>query len=253
LSEKKFTVVTGNIDDAISGNYNVNIKEVLDEGWELTRNSKLPLLQALVLIFLIALFLVTVVTELMGADFSPMENPQDNLILNLVVTAVVSPLVAGMMMMGVKNAVGLDCKVTDVFGYLSRSALIALASLIISSLSNLGLALFVVPGIYLMVAMSFTYLLMIDKKLMPFQAILISIKAVTRQWFSFFAIYAFFLLLLGMSIMTFGLALIWVAPFFYNTKGVLYRRVFGVDSFDTNRATKSPSPDNDNQRQSFGA
>ena len=123
----------GSLKDALEGTYEMDIKSILKEAWEITRTTKQPLLQALLIIFLIAFLIVTLIGLIMGSDFQPMENPEHNLVINIVTTVLVSPLVAGLMMMGIRHAIGEMCQVSDVFAYLTRSAMIAIASLLVTA------------------------------------------------------------------------------------------------------------------------
>jgi hypothetical protein len=42
--------------------------------------------------------------------------------------------------------------------------------------------------------------------------------------------YLFFTVLFLVGAMTFGIAYIWIIPFYFNAKGVLYRQLFGIDN-----------------------
>jgi membrane-anchored glycerophosphoryl diester phosphodiesterase (GDPDase) len=106
------------------------------------------------------------------------------------------------------------------------------------------MSLFYLPGIYLAVALSLTLPLVVEKKLSPIKAIVLSLQVTRFQWFKLLAIYTFLFLALFLSIlplviiantqfsvigvMFFLIALTFLAPLFYNVKGILYREIFGM-------------------------
>ena len=248
MPEKNNSPDSNKIAMALSGNYQLDIRQVLEDAWKLTRTTKQPILQALLLMFAVALIVVMATTQLMVDSSYSLETSEGQLILNLAVSLVIAPLEAGLMVMGVKHALGHQTKVTDVFDHMAQAAVLILATLVTALLANVGLSLFILPGIFLLVAMSFTILLIADKKMAIGQAVVCSIKVVSYKWLHFFAIYLFFFLLLGIVVMTFGIALIWVAPFYYNAKGVLYNQIFGSE--EANFAANNNQVDN---HESFDA
>jgi uncharacterized membrane protein len=106
----------------------------------------------------------------------------------------------------------------------------------------LGFALFLVPGIYLGLATGFSMMLYVEKQLPPSQAIMQSIRVFNRYWIqlSLFYMAAFVLFIIGMF--TFGLAYIWIIPFYFNFKGILYRELFGIK-------VKQPNVEVGNEKQ----
>jgi hypothetical protein len=100
------------------------------------------------------------------------------------------------------------------------------------------------PGIYLAVALSLALPLVVEKKLSPIKAIIISVQVTRFQWFKLFTIYTLLIVALFLSllplvilaetqlnivgIMFFLFALTFIAPLFYNVKGILYREIFGM-------------------------
>ena len=108
----------------------------------------------------------------------------------------------------------------------------------------MGLALFYIPGIFLAVALSLVLPLVVEKQMSPLKAITVSIQATRFQWFKIFSIY----LILALAVMVAALpvaaagaselgfvaiafflfCLAYLAPLFYNVKGILYREIFGL-------------------------
>ena len=119
----------------------------------------------------------------------------------------------------------------------------ALTALFSYTITDLGLKLFVIPGVFFAVTLSLAIPLVIEKQMSPFSALALSIKALARkQWFNVFSIYLFLITLLFLSMLPllipeipspisavfFLFATFWLAPLFINTKGILYREIFGV-------------------------
>ena len=150
----------------------------------------------------------------------------------------------GVEMMGVFHSVGLKTKPKLVFGFLKRGSWVAVCALLTSTLVTIGLTLFYLPGIFLAVALSLALPLVVEKQLSPMKAITICIQATRFQWFKLFSIYLVLVLAviisalplaaagaseLGFIAMAFFIfCLTFIAPMFYNVKGILYREIFGL-------------------------
>jgi amino acid transporter len=157
---------------------------------------------------------------------------------------VIYPFLVGVEMMGVFHAVGLKTNSKLIFAFLKRGSWVAVCALLTSVLITLGMSLFVFPGIYLAVALSLVLPLVVDKKLSPIKAITLSLQVTRFQWFKLLAIYSLLFLTLFLSliplailaktqfsvigVMLFLVALTFIAPLFYNVKGILYREIFGM-------------------------
>ena len=131
-----------------------------------------------------------------------------------------------------------------IFGFLKRGSWVAVSALLTSTLVTMGLALFYLPGIFLAVALSLVLPLVVEKQMSPLKAITVSIQATRFQWFKIFAIYLILTLAVLVSalpvaaagaselgfiaIAFFLFCLAYLAPLFYNVKGILYREIFGL-------------------------
>jgi uncharacterized membrane protein len=140
-----------------------------------------------------------------------------------------APLFAGLYMLGVCAARGESIRMVGLLAYLPYSLAILLSFVIITLLTQLGFALLILPGLYVFVACKFTFPLIIDRGLSPIQAIKVSILCVSRYWVQFTVLYLIFVLLMLLSVMTFFIGFIWVAPMYYQVKGILYRDLFDTD------------------------
>jgi hypothetical protein len=109
---------------------------------------------------------------------------------------------------------------------------------------TIGLTLFYLPGIFLAVALSLALPLVVEKQMSPLKAISVSLRATRFQWFKIFSLYVTLALAtvvcalpiaaaggseLGfIAIALFLFCLAYIAPMFYNVKGILYREIFGL-------------------------
>ena len=142
---------------------------------------------------------------------------------------VFSPLEIAITMFGVKLARGQQIKLGDVFSYLPKAAFIILLTILSTALIQIGFYL-IVPGIFLIVALSMAPLLVCDKHYSIFKAMIESVKLVSKYWFSCTAIYLLLIGLILLSFLTMGLALIITAPLYVCVKGLMYNIIFSNDA-----------------------
>jgi uncharacterized membrane protein len=90
----------------------------------------------------------------------------------------------------------------------------------------LGFVLLVIPGIYLAISYAFVYPLVVDKNLGAWEAMELSRKTVTKQWFKFFGLAVVSAVLIILSAIPLGVGLIWSLPTVYIAYGLLYHHIF---------------------------
>lgn len=244
MEEKKLVQIGGSIEKSLQGQYSIDVSSVLKEAWQLTLSSRisinLGLLFTLVLCVIVSFFL----SSMMGGIEHVINDPQASTLLNIVVTMAIYPFLVGVEMMGVFHAIGLKTNSKLIFAFLKRGSWVAVCALLTSVLVTLGMSLFFLPGIYLGVALSLALPLVVDKKLSPLKAITLSLQVTRFQWFKLFAIYMLLILALFVSLIPllilaktqlsvvgvvfFLFSLTFLAPLFYNVKGILYREIFGM-------------------------
>jgi len=249
---EKITIVQvgGNIESALKGDYQIDVKTILTEAWEQTLKSRLAINLGLLFSLLLGMVVSFIVSNYLGGIEVVIADPKASMILNLIVTVAVWPFVGGIEMMGVQHAIGMQTHAKMIFSFLSRASWVVLCALFTSILISIGFQLFVLPGIFLAVTLSLTIPLVIEKKMTPMKAIILSIQTLR---FKFFAIlYLYFILLLSLVVLFMPLAFLlessfaplgvmilligvsFLAPLFYNVKGILYREIFGI-SLATNK------------------
>jgi hypothetical protein len=244
VEERSVLQVGGSLEKAVKGEYSIDVKAVLNEAWTNTSKSRIAINVGLLFTLSIGVVITLVVSQYLGGIEVVFEDQQSSAILNILVTLVVYPFLVGVEMMGVFHAVGLKTNAKLVFAFLKRGSWVAICALLTSTLVTMGITLFVVPGIYLAVALSLVLPLVVEKRLSPLKAISLSLQATRFQWFNLFVVYLvmFFLLIaaclpvLLLANTTLSLiggvmtlfALTYIAPLFYNMKGILYREIFGM-------------------------
>ncbi|OUR62249.1 hypothetical protein A9Q74_06545 [Colwellia sp. 39_35_sub15_T18] len=246
MSEKISIIqVGGSVERALQGDYQINVKAILTEAWQLTLKSRLAINVGLLFAILLGMSVSFIVSDYFGGIETVLEDPQASMLLNIVVTIAVWPFIAGVEMMGVLHAVGMKTHPKMTFAFLQRASWVVLCALFTSVLISLGFQLLILPGIFLAITLSLTIPLVIEKKMTPMKAIILSIQALRFKFMPLFVIY--FILLLSLIMLFFPLALLlestlapigfmififgisYLAPLFYNTKGILYREIFGIN------------------------
>ena len=229
MSESSPNSTGGSIQRAINGESVVEIKVAIEEAWQLTKNTKASILQGV--FFTISL---TILVILLLQGWLQIENWEHapvsvRLGLNLLITVISAPLITALMLMGMAHSIGRSANFIPLAKRLAGSMLLVLAAVMITALVNVGMTLLLLPGVYLAMATGFSLPLLVEKKLTPSKSILFSLKAFNIYWRPLIVFYLFFTFLFLVGAMTFGIAYIWIIPLYFNTKGVLYRQLFGID------------------------
>lgn len=243
---EKITIVQvgGSVERALKGDYQIDVKAILTESWQQTLKSRMAINLGLLFSLLLGMLVSFVASSYLGGIENVLADPQAGMLLNVVVTVAIWPFMAGVEMMGVQHAVGLKTNAKMTFAFLNRASWVVLCALFTSVLISIGFQLFVLPGIFLAVTLSLTVPLVIEKKMMPMKAIILSIQALRFKFFPLLSLYSLLLasvivltlpimLLLESSIAPLGVVIFligmtFLAPLFYNVKGIIYREIFGI-------------------------
>ena len=228
MKQDDFHNIGGSLEQSLEGKTKIDLKALGQEAWSLTQTAKGPLLQGAIIILLLGLILISGLQHLFAIEDWTVASPRARLILQVCLTVLTAPFVAAMLMIGISHSVGEKPALSLVVTKVINSAVVILLALLVSVLIDLGFALFLLPGIYLGLATGFSMMLYIEKRVAPSQAILQSIKVFNRYWLPLTVFYLVVFLLFFLGMFTFGLAYIWIIPFYFNFKGVLYRELFGI-------------------------
>ena len=134
---------------------------------------------------------------------------------------------SGLFTIGVRRAAAQPFSWRLVFSGFSRLVPITVAGFLMLLLITCGLFLFILPGVYLAVGYSLTLPLLVDKGVGPWQAMEMSRRAVQRKWWRIFTAYLLMYLVSVLSMIPFGIGMIWTVPMFFTLTGVTYRLLFG--------------------------
>jgi len=257
VEEKKLVQIGGSIEKSLQGQYTIDVSSVLKEAWQLTLSSRIAINLGLLFTLVLGVVVSFLISNTMGGIEQVIKDPQSTTMLNIVVTMVIYPFLVGVEMMGVFHAVGIKTQSKLIFAFLKRGSWVTVCALLTSVLVTLGMSFFILPGIYLAVALSLVLPLVVEKKLSPLKAITLSLQVTRFQWFKLLAIYTLLFVALFFSliplvilaktqlsvigVVIFLFSLTFLAPLFYNVKGILYREIFGMQLFKTDAAQNETS------------
>ncbi len=209
--------------------YDFSIIGVLKEGFYRSNGVKLIFVGAIIIFIAISIF----VAGLLDFIF-----PQGDSNLNIYAVSFLKmiftlPILVGVMMLGVKRARDKDLDIPSIFNYYTIAMPIIFAYIIVTLITTIGFLLLILPGIYLSVSYSFTYMLIVDKGLGIWEAMELSRKTITLRWFKFFVLALLCGVIIILSAIPLGVGLIWTLPMIYITYGLLYHRLF--DDYENKR------------------
>ena len=248
--------VGGDLESAVKGEYTIDISAVLKEAWKKTQQSRMAINSGLLFVFSLGVLVSYFVSEYFGGIEQAMQKPQTLLLIQTLVSLVIWPFLAGVEMMGVFHAVGLKTETNLIFSFLKRASMVVVCGLFTSVLVSVGIQLFILPGIFLAVIFSLTIPLVVEKRLSPIKAMIISVQSLRFQWLKLFLVYFILTVILAISllpliilgnsnlviigIVLFFFCLSYLAPLFYNVKGILYREIFGLKLQNTDQSLSKP-------------
>jgi len=223
----------GNIDDAVAGNFEVNMLETLGEAWRGLKGFKLKCLVALLLytvIFIVAMIVFGVVVNLIqatGADQSVAAIL--SIVFQLVVTVMALPMSLAVLIMAMRHANNKSVSAGEIFKHYGVVGGLFLAYLMLTIFIMVGFILLVIPGIYLMIAYVFAMPLIVEKKMGAWRALETSRRASTRVWFRLFGLMMLISLINMLGMIT-VIGWIWTVPWTILAISMVYQKMFGVEA-----------------------
>ena len=225
--------VGGNIDDAIAGNFEINMLETLGEAWRRMKGFKLKCHIAFALYFLVFVGVVIALSLIVGgiayAGIDPNSIQFLSIAFQVVVTAVSLPMSIAIMIMGIRHAEGKSVSAGEIFRHFGTMFNLLLAYVIMMIMIIIGLVLLVIPGIYLGYAYMFAMPLIVEKKMGAWHALETSRKAVTKVWFRFFGFVWLLILINIVAAIPLGLGWIWTLPWSVLAFAMVYIKMFGAE------------------------
>jgi uncharacterized membrane protein len=222
----------GSLEKGMNGDYPFVFSELLREAWAKTDGNKMVLNVAGSICFIVALVFGAISGALQYQDMAGTQSLGLSLLdvaVTLVYYAIAGCTGAGLFVIGTKLAMERSAKPGEVFRYISRAGIVLVTYILMIILVTLGLLLLILPGIYLAVGYIMALTLVVEKDLSPWQALEASRKAIHHQWFGVFGLMLVMSMITVLSLLTFGIALIWFYPMFILCFGILYRDMFGLE------------------------
>ena len=198
-------------------NYTYSIIDIIKEGFVLSYGAKMTFNVALSLFFILAVGISVIILLAVPSLVN---------FLNVIVTMILLPISVSVVLLGINRARGLEITVSQIFNYFGDMPSLVGAYLLVTIFTMLGFMALILPGIYLAVSYSFTLPLIADKKLGVWEAMELSRKTITKQWFRFFGLGLLAGLVIVISAIPLGIGLIWSIPALYLTYGLIYHRLF---------------------------
>jgi hypothetical protein len=214
------------LQDAVAGRYHFTIGEVMGEAWQLVKGMKASFWGAAVVVGVIYLAFDAIVGLIVGMFFTGPPNAFVKQVFRGVVGVLMTPFTMGLQMMCVRRAMGIPVSFGTAFSYFPRAGTALAGALLVLFLTYLGMALLIIPGVYLFIAYMLTTPLICEAELSAWTAMETSRKAITHRWWRVLGLSLVVGLLAGLSALALLIPLIWTIPWALMTTAVLYRRIF---------------------------
>ncbi len=203
------------IDSILRRDYTVKIGTYISEGWELFKKNAGGFVGFTVVVILINLALGKV-----QESAAPLGS-----LLSLLISG---PLNAGAFIVAFKLLRNRQTAFGDFFKGFNNYLPLFLVSLVSGIFIFLGCLLLVIPGIYLAVAYLFAMPLVIDKKMNFWDAMEVSRKVITKNWFAFFGFVLVIVLINIAGVIPLGLGLLVTIPLSTCAIAAAYADVIGL-------------------------
>jgi hypothetical protein len=232
-SPPKPTPLSDNSFSGFDGNYSFEIKAILKRAYTLSSQNNWTLVLGLASIWAATFTIYLVYLNVFDIeDISLLVTPEtpltptQQLIIELSMAFVLAPLWTGLTMLAINTQRQISQPVVSIFQYFKLLPALALASICVDIMFKFGFALLIIPGFYIFVATTFTLPLVADKNMGPIKAIICSVKMSNLYIGKMIQLYLLFLVMLVAVFISFGFAYLWVGPFYFNVKAVLYQDLF---------------------------
>ncbi|WP_167386721.1 hypothetical protein [Aeromonas cavernicola] len=226
--------IGGSLEQTLNQGYRLDLKGIIKEGWQQTRRSGFGLLLAIAGVMAIWFLLINLLLQ------PYLDDTHVNVakVLGLLITVIMAPMTSALDMLGLQQSVGVRARASQVFDFFRHFVRLGSLSLLGSLLTSLFGPLFdlfglppmlaLIPSALIGMGLLFTVPLVLERGLTPPQAIVVSLKICLRGLPSIVLFHGVMAVLLFIALIPMGLGLIWLAPLYFNSKGILYRDLCGV-------------------------
>ena len=171
------------IDDILARGYTVNTVEYLRQGWDAFADNPVG-------------FLGFTLTLTFASQAVPLLAPVVGQVLSIVFQVI---MFAGLAIATWKHPGGGNAAFGDFFPDWTTTVQLVWCTIIGLFLIVIGFAFLILPGIYLLVAYTFSYLLIVDRRVGVWQALEGSRRVVNQHWWGVFGLTLVMLLLIGVG------------------------------------------------------
>ena len=134
-------------------------------------------------IYLVIAAILNVITTFTLGSANPQAFGFGDVVAQLLTSLLLTPMYAGLFMIALKHSVGSPISVGELFNYYDKIIPLFVVSVIVQILILLGLLLLILPGIYLVVTLSFALPLVFEKNMSPLEAVQTSRAVVQKNGF----------------------------------------------------------------------
>lgn len=218
----------GSIERTLAGDADLSVMPVIREAWEWVDGIKGMMAAGMLIIYAGVLAVTLLVTSLLGSA----ETGLGGALGQLAVMIIVYPFMAGVFMLGLRRSVGFTVRFEDQFAYYGAMLPIVAVGALQSLVTFTGFLLLVIPGIYLMFALSLAVPLKVERDLPMTDCLLVSLRLVNRKFFE-----VVILTLVAVALTVLGIlsviGWIWTIPWTMMILAIIYRQLAGYTPADS--------------------
>ena len=215
----------GSIRSTLAGDAQLEVMEVIREGWDCTQGIKGMVVAGVLLVYAA----VGLVSLILGMIFGFENQPfYASTVSQLVIMMILYPFMAGVFMLGLKRSVGLPVEFSEQFSLYGMTLPILGVGVLQSVATSVGLVFLILPGLYLAIALSLAIPLKVEKNLPVVECLSTSLRLVNRKFLQ--------VALLGLAstaLMVVGIlsliGWIWTIPWTIMIFSITYRQLAGYD------------------------
>lgn len=213
----------GSIEDTLAGRAELEIMPVIREAWYRIDGIKGFVIGGMLLVYAA----VVVATLVLGAIFGVEEQSLvGGTVTQLVVMMIVYPFMAGVFMLGLKRSVGKPVSFEEQFSYYRDVLPIVAVGALQSLVTFIGFTLLILPGIYLMFALSLAVPLKVERNLSITDCLIVSVRLVNRKFFEVAVLSLAAMALAALGILSL-VGWIWTIPWTLMILAIVYRQLAG--------------------------
>ena len=213
----------GSIERTLAGDAKLEIQPVIQEAWHLIDGIKAIVIGGMLMVYAAVVLATFLLGSIFGVDDQTLLG---SAISQLVIMMIVYPFLAGVFMLGLRRSVGESVRFEDQFSYYRNLLPIVAVGALQSLVTFLGFLLLIVPGIYLMFALSLAVPLKAERDLPITDCLLMSLRLVNRKFFEVAVLSLVAAGLAAIGILSL-IGWIWTIPWTLMMLAIIYRQLAG--------------------------